>query len=81
MVHQAHWMQLIFSNHLLLKWRYSDYWSYYTLNEYKKYIEKDGALERRFQKILVHEPSFENTVDILHGIKNKYEHHHNVKLS
>jgi len=52
-----------------------------TLNEYKKYIEKDGALERRFQKILVHEPTFDNTVDILYGIKNKYENHHNVKLS
>ena len=52
-----------------------------TLNEYKKYIEKDGALERRFQKILINEPSFEDTVNILEGIKAKYENHHNVKVS
>jgi len=52
-----------------------------TLNEYKKYIEKDGALERRFQKIIVHEPTNEDTVDILNGIKEKYETHHNVKMS
>ena len=52
-----------------------------TLNEYKKYIEKDGALERRFQKIIVTEPSIEDTVDILDGIKEKYELHHNVKIT
>tara|TARA_B100000941_G_scaffold167624_1_gene119411 strand:- start:11097 stop:13556 length:2460 start_codon:yes stop_codon:yes gene_type:complete len=52
-----------------------------TLNEYKKYIEKDGALERRFQKIIVKEPSIEDTVDILDGIKEKYELHHNVKIT
>ena len=51
-----------------------------TLNEYKKYIEKDGALERRFQKIIIDEPSIEDTIDILNGIKEKYESHHNVQI-
>ena len=51
-----------------------------TLNEYKKYIEKDGALERRFQKIIINEPSIEDTIDILDGIKEKYESHHNVQI-
>ena len=51
-----------------------------TLNEYKKYIEKDGALERRFQKIIIDEPSLEDTIDILKGIKEKYESHHNVQI-
>ncbi len=49
-----------------------------TLNEYKKYIEKDAALERRFQTIFVDEPTVEQTVDILKGIKSRYEEHHNV---
>ena len=49
-----------------------------TLNEYKKYIEKDAALERRFQSILVKEPSVDETVEILRGIKRQYEDHHNV---
>ena len=52
-----------------------------TLNEYRKYIEKDGALERRFQKITVNPPSQEDTVLILDGIKSKYEMHHKVKYS
>ena len=52
-----------------------------TLNEYRKYIEKDGALERRFQKITVNPPSQEDTVHILQGIKNKYETHHKVKYT
>jgi len=52
-----------------------------TLNEYKKFIEKDGALERRFQKIIIDEPSTSDTVNILNGIKEKYEIHHNVKIS
>ena len=43
-----------------------------TLNEYRKYIEKDGALERRFQKIIVHEPSVEDTITILRGLKEKF---------
>ena len=52
-----------------------------TLNEYRKYIEKDGALERRFQKIHVTQPSIDNSIDILNGIKEKYEKHHNVFIS
>lgn len=51
-----------------------------TLEEYKKYIEKDKALERRFQSILVEEPSVEDTITILRGIKDKYETHHGVKI-
>tara|TARA_B100000965_G_scaffold286329_1_gene244180 strand:+ start:7901 stop:10363 length:2463 start_codon:yes stop_codon:yes gene_type:complete len=52
-----------------------------TLNEYRKYIEIDGALERRFQKIIVYQPSIKDSVDILNGIKDKYEIHHKVKLT
>ncbi len=52
-----------------------------TLNEYKKYIEKDAALERRFQTIFVDEPSVEDTIQILQGIKGKYEDHHNVSYT
>ena len=52
-----------------------------TLNEYRKYIEKDGALERRFQKILISQPTIENSIDILDGIKEKYEKHHKVIIS
>lgn len=51
-----------------------------TLNEYKKYIEKDAALERRFQRILVDEPSVEDTISILRGIKERYEVHHGVRI-
>ena len=51
-----------------------------TVTEYKKYIEKDGALERRFQPILVEEPSREKAIEILLGIKEKYEDHHNVVI-
>jgi len=51
-----------------------------TLKEYQKYIEKDPALERRFQPIYVQEPTIEDTVDILRGIKEKYELHHGVKI-
>ncbi|HLP14445.1 MAG TPA: ATP-dependent chaperone ClpB [Flavobacteriales bacterium] len=51
-----------------------------TLNEYQKYIEKDKALERRFQKVLVDEPSAEDAVSILRGIKDKYENHHKVLI-
>lgn len=51
-----------------------------TLNEYRKYIEKDSALERRFQQVLVSEPSVEETVSILRGIKEKYEIHHGVRI-
>ena len=52
-----------------------------TLDEYRQYIEKDGALERRFQKILVDPTSVDETVDILHNIKEKYEDHHLVKYT
>ncbi|MEA3476051.1 MAG: ATP-dependent chaperone ClpB [Candidatus Cloacimonadota bacterium] len=51
-----------------------------TLNEYRKYIEKDAALERRFQPIMVFEPDVNDTVSILRGIKEKYEIHHGVKI-
>ena len=51
-----------------------------TLDEYQKYIEKDSALERRFQKTFVGEPSISGTVAILRGIKEKYEIHHGVKI-
>ena len=52
-----------------------------TLNEYRKYIEKDSALERRFQPITVEEPSEEETIEILKGVRDKYEAHHNVKIT
>jgi len=52
-----------------------------TLKEYRKYIEKDAALERRFQPVMVDEPTVEQTVEILKGIRPKYERYHNVKIS
>jgi len=52
-----------------------------TLDEYRKYIEKDAALERRFQKVLVDEPSVESTIAILRGLKEKYEVHHGVEIT
>jgi ATP-dependent Clp protease ATP-binding subunit ClpB len=51
-----------------------------TLNEYRKYIEKDPALERRFQPVLVREPTVEDTISILRGLKEKYEVHHGVRI-
>ncbi len=51
-----------------------------TINEYRKYIEKDPALERRFQPILVDEPSVEDTISILRGLKDKYEVHHGIRI-
>src|SRR5437867_7321869 len=51
-----------------------------TLNEYQKYIEKDAALERRFQQVYVGEPGVEDTIAILRGLKNKYETHHGVRI-
>ncbi len=51
-----------------------------TLDEYRKYIEKDAALERRFQPVLVDEPSLEDTISILRGLKEKYEVHHGVRI-
>lgn len=51
-----------------------------TLNEYREYIEKDGALERRFQKVMVNEPTVEDTISILRGIKDKYEIFHGIRI-
>ncbi|PID77775.1 MAG: ATP-dependent chaperone ClpB [Deltaproteobacteria bacterium] len=51
-----------------------------TLNEYKKYIEKDSALERRFQPLIIQEPGLEDTISILRGLKEKYEVHHGVRI-
>src|SRR5690606_7211106 len=51
-----------------------------TLDEYRKHIEKDAALERRFQPVLVGEPDVESTIAILRGIKEKYEVHHGVRI-
>lgn len=52
-----------------------------TLDEYRKYIEEDAALERRFQKVMVEEPSVEETIQILFGLRQNYEEHHQVKIS
>jgi len=52
-----------------------------TLNEYRKYIEKDGALDRRFQTVMVEAPSTENTIQILKGLRHKYEEHHKLVIS
>ena len=52
-----------------------------TLDEYRKYIEKDAALERRFQPVLVTEPTVEDTIAILRGLKEKYEIHHGVRIT
>ena len=52
-----------------------------TLDEYRKYIEKDAALERRFQPVLVEEPSVEETISILRGLKERYEVHHGVRIT
>jgi len=52
-----------------------------TLNEYKKYIEKDPALERRFQPVLIKEPTVEETISILRGLKERYEIHHGIKIT
>ncbi len=52
-----------------------------TLNEYRKYIEKDNALERRFQKVLIQEPTIEDTISIIRGLKDRFEAHHGVHIS
>ena len=52
-----------------------------TLNEYRKYIEKDSALERRFQPVTVEEPNINDSIEILKGLRDKYEAHHNVKIT
>jgi hypothetical protein len=59
-------------------WR-TRYWCN-TLDEYQKYFEKDKALERRFQKIIIEEPDTESAISILRGIKGKYETHHKVQI-
>ncbi|MCM8807016.1 MAG: ATP-dependent Clp protease ATP-binding subunit [Candidatus Omnitrophica bacterium] len=52
-----------------------------TLDEYRKYIERDGALERRFQPVIINPPSVEDTIEILKGLREKYESHHKLKIS
>jgi ATP-dependent Clp protease ATP-binding subunit ClpC len=52
-----------------------------TLDEYRKYIEKDGALERRFQPVRIEEPTVQESIQILHGLKDRYEAHHNIRIS
>ena len=52
-----------------------------TLNEYRKYIEKDGALERRFQMIMVDEPTVDETIQIIKGLRDRYEAHHRVSIT
>ena len=52
-----------------------------TLNEYRKYIEKDAALERRFQPVFIAEPNVQDTISILRGLKEKYELHHGVRVT
>ena len=52
-----------------------------TLDEYRKYLEKDKALERRFQPVMVDPPSVEETISILRGLKEKYELHHSVRIT
>ena len=51
-----------------------------TLDEYRKYVEKDGALERRFQTILIEPPSKSEAIEILKGLRGRYEEHHKVKI-
>ncbi len=51
-----------------------------TLDEYQKYFEKDKALERRFQKVMVDEPSTQDAISILRGIKERYENHHQIRI-
>src|SRR3970282_1378426 len=52
-----------------------------TLDEYRKYVETDGALDRRFQKVMIDPPNYEETIQILENIKFRYEEHHHVKYS
>ena len=51
-----------------------------TLNEYQKYFERDKALERRFQKVMIDEPTMEDAISILRGLKDRYETHHHVRI-
>jgi len=52
-----------------------------TLDEYRKHVEKDAALERRFQPVVVEPPSVEDTISILRGLKERYETHHSVRIT
>lgn len=52
-----------------------------TIDEYRKYIEKDAALERRFSPVTINEPNIKDTISILKGVRDKYEAHHNVKIT
>ena len=52
-----------------------------TMDEYRKHIEKDGALERRFQKIIIHAPSVKESIEILNGLKGKYQNYHKVRYT
>ena len=52
-----------------------------TIDEYRKHIEKDSALERRFQPVMIEEPTKEDTIEILKGLRDKYEAHHKVKIT
>ena len=52
-----------------------------TLDEYRKHIERDAALERRFQPVMVGEPSIEDTIEILKGLRERYEQHHRLKIT
>jgi ATP-dependent Clp protease ATP-binding subunit ClpC len=52
-----------------------------TLDEYRKYIERDAALERRFQPVQVDEPGVDDTIEILRGVKSLYEDHHHLKIT
>lgn len=52
-----------------------------TLDEYRKYVEKDSALERRFQPVIIDEPTEEESIEILKGLKGKYEDHHKLRIS
>ena len=74
---QDHWMLPIFSNLHSLRGELQCIGAS-TLDEYRQHIEKDGALDRRFQKVMVDPPTAEETIHILHNIKGKYEEFHNV---
>ena len=76
----AAWMLQIFLN---LHWRAEPCTALaqQRLKEYKKYIEKDAALERRFQQVLIEEPSVEDAISILRGLKERYELHHGIRIT
>ena len=77
---KARWMLAIYLNRLLARGEI-DTIGATTLGEYRNYIEKDRALERRFQPLIVQEPTVEDTISILRGLKERYETHHGVKIN